>query len=77
MSETTGEILAQFCAAAIRFARERNQTIGEKGDYYLTVAQLDRLAMVQRDLPKCPQCGEAATFQDAGGTFWDANAHHW
>ncbi len=25
----------------------------------------------------CPICGEEATFQDAIGTLWDSNAHHW
>lgn len=25
----------------------------------------------------CPNCGEAATFQDATGVLWDSNAHHW
>ena len=72
-----GATLAQFLSDAIEFAREGNQTIGEKGDYYLTIEQLDHLAMAQRDLPKCPQCGEAATMQDVTGTFWDANAHRW
>ena len=27
--------------------------------------------------PKCPQCGESATWQDASGAFWDGNAHYW
>jgi hypothetical protein len=25
----------------------------------------------------CPECGEEATYQDAMGTLWDSNAHHW
>jgi uncharacterized protein YodC (DUF2158 family) len=27
--------------------------------------------------PKCPRCGEEATFRDSMGTFWDSNAHAW
>jgi primosomal protein N' len=31
----------------------------------------------EQQLPKCPQCGDQATWQDASGTFWDSNAHYW
>lgn len=27
--------------------------------------------------PKCPQCGDEATYQTPDGTWWDGNAHHW
>lgn len=27
--------------------------------------------------PRCPQCGEVATYQTPDGTFWDGNAHSW
>lgn len=27
--------------------------------------------------PRCPKCGEVATFKDANGTFWDSSAHSW
>jgi hypothetical protein len=29
------------------------------------------------NLPKCPQCGQEATYQTPDGTFWDGDAHHW
>jgi len=29
------------------------------------------------DHPKCPKCGEPATYQTPDGTFWDSSAHFW
>ena len=29
------------------------------------------------DHPKCPKCGEEATYQTPDGTFWDSSAHYW
>lgn len=29
------------------------------------------------DLPTCPKCGEAATYQTPDGIWWDGNAHYW
>jgi hypothetical protein len=28
-------------------------------------------------IPKCPQCGDEATYRTPDGTFWDGNAHYW
>ncbi len=33
---------------AIRLSRENNQTVGEKNDYYITIAQLEALLMAER-----------------------------
>lgn len=27
--------------------------------------------------PRCPKCGEVATFKDASETLWCGNAHYW
>lgn len=28
-------------------------------------------------LPKCPDCGEIATYQTPDGAYWDSWAHYW
>jgi hypothetical protein len=28
-------------------------------------------------IPKCPECGEQATYQTPDGTYWDSAAHYW
>lgn len=49
-------------------------TTGREGE---VSAELDSEIQDDEYVPRCPICGDKATFVDSMGTYWDGNAHRW
>lgn len=61
--------------------RDINQMLHEASQLFICRAQdgwiNEKYQTQQADLPTCPKCGEAATYQTPDGTWWDSNGHYW